>query len=166
MPRPRFFLFAVLRQPNDEAPPSDHQRLLQRSLAALFFLHPVHVESYVWINGRSDLLGGFWLVALAFVLAKAKDSSSSRVGPTLVVGLVAFLGASSKLPFVIAAGAVWLAWSVRERLGARRVYGAADRTGGRSAPHSSDGIRTFPRSTSAPPTTSSSTQASGCPFRS
>jgi hypothetical protein len=117
-------LFAVLRQPNDEAP-TQVIDAVAGVLAALFFLHPVHVESYVWINGRSDLLGGFWLVALAFVLAKARDSLSFRVGPTLVVGLVAFLGASSKLPFVIAAGAVWLAWSVRERLGARRVYGAA-----------------------------------------
>lgn len=117
-------LFAVLRRPNDDLP-TQTTDAVAALFAALFFLHPVHVESYVWINGRSDLLGGFWLAALAFVLAKARDLSSPRFGPPFVVGLVAFLGASSKLPFVIAAGAVWLAWAIRGRLAARRVYGAA-----------------------------------------
>jgi hypothetical protein len=117
-------LFTVLREQSGDAPTRTTDAVAA-VLAALFFLHPVHVESYVWINGRSDLLGGFWLVALAFVLAAPKNSSSPRVGPALVVGVVAFLGASSKLPFVIAAGAVWLAWAVRERSAVHRVYGAA-----------------------------------------
>ena len=93
--------------------------------AGIFFLHPVHVEAYVWINGRSDLLAGFWLVALAFLLNRSANESSRRVGSALMIGLVAFLGASSKLPFVIAAAAVWLAWAVRDRSSLRGVYGAA-----------------------------------------
>jgi hypothetical protein len=44
-------------------------------LAALFLLHPVTAEAYVWINGRSDLLAGFWL---------AMPTSPSATGWTLI----------------------------------------------------------------------------------
>lgn len=92
--------------------------------AAIFFLHPVSVEAYVWINGRSDLLAGFWLAALVVLLSRSSDASGRGVS-VLVVGLVTFLGAGSKLPFVIAASAAWLAWAVRERSEHRLAYGGA-----------------------------------------
>lgn len=120
-------LFGVLRQVLSR---SEHASVgepdtISAFLAGIFFLNPVHVEAYVWINGRSDLLGGFWLVALAFLLHKTLSESSARLGSVLVIGLVGFLGASSKLPFVIAAGAVWLAWAIRDRSPLRAIYGAA-----------------------------------------
>jgi hypothetical protein len=120
-------LFVVLRQmlrrPEDTSIGAGDT--FSAFLASIFFLHPVHVEAYVWINGRSDLLGGFWLVALAFLLNSPRTESSGRLGSALLIGLVAFLGASSKLPFVIAAGAIWLAWVVRDQSPLRRIYGAA-----------------------------------------
>jgi hypothetical protein len=94
-------------------------------LSALFFLHPVHAEAYVWINGRSDLLAGFWLAAMVFWLSEASDDSSDRALPVILVALMGFLGAGSKLPFVIAAAVAWLAWSLRERPARRRAYGVA-----------------------------------------
>ncbi len=98
---------------------------LSAFLAGIFLLSPVHVEAYVWINGRSDLLGGLWLVALAFLLHSPRVESSRRLGPALLIGLVAFLGASSKLPFAIAAAAGWLAWVVRDRSPLRWIFGVA-----------------------------------------
>jgi len=117
-------LFAVLRQqlPRDDGARVD---VCAATLAAFFFLHPVHVESYVWINGRSDLLGGFWLVALAFLLNKASAEQSDAARRALVIGFVAFLGAGSKLPFAIGAAAVWLAWAIRERSPMRALHGGA-----------------------------------------
>lgn len=122
-----FLLFSVLRQQLSRYKDVSQGVVdtVSAILAGFFFVHPVHVESYVWINGRSDLLGGFWLVALAFLLNRSANESSRRSGSTLVIGLVAFLGAGSKLPFAIAAGAIWLAWAVRDRFPRRGIYGAA-----------------------------------------
>lgn len=108
-------LFAILRSSGPIARPAkDHTKdIAAAGLAALFFLHPVHVESYVWINGRSDLLAGFWLAVLAFLLNRMRGSG--RRGYVAVLGLAAFLGASSKLPFAIAALAACLGWAIRTR---------------------------------------------------
>ncbi len=122
-----FLLFAVLRQQlsrHEDTPPGVTDAV-SALLAGFFFLHPVHVESYVWINGRSDLLGGFWLAALAILLSRSGVESSRRIASSVVIGLVAFLGASSKLPFAIAAIALWLAWAVRDRSPLRAPFGAA-----------------------------------------
>lgn len=122
-----FLLFSVLRQQLSRYKDASQGVVdtVSAILACIFFLHPVHVESYVWINGRSDLLGGFWLVALAFLLNRTANESSRRGGTAVVIGLVAFLGAGSKLPFAIAAAAIWLAWAIRDRSLLRGVYGAA-----------------------------------------
>lgn len=109
-------LFAVLRSQgpaasvagNDISSTTDR---VAAGVAALFFLHPVNVESYVWINGRSDLLAGFWLVVLAFLLSRMRRVPRPGNAHLFVLGLVTFLGASSKLPFAIAALSAWLAWS-------------------------------------------------------
>jgi len=37
-------------------------------VAALFAVHPLHVESVVWVSERKDLLSGFWgLLSLVFM---------------------------------------------------------------------------------------------------
>lgn len=74
-------------------------------LAALFLLHPVTVETYVWINGRSDLLAGFWLAMLGLLLLRESPPGPGRL---IAIAVVAFLGAGSKLPFIPAAAALWL----------------------------------------------------------
>jgi len=122
-------LFGVFRSPALGGPSVQSDGvttdIVAAGLAALFFLHPVHVESYVWINGRSDLVAGFWLVALAYLLSKMSDAPRRGLGSVFAVGLVAFLGASSKLPFAIAAVAVWFAWATRTRAPQSRMAGSA-----------------------------------------
>lgn len=120
-------LFAALRDRLREPLPSSPGAVDTASLlvASLFFLHPSSVETYVWINGRSDLMGGFWLVALAFLLSSSERGDARHGLRALAVALVAFLGAGSKLPFVIAATACWLAWAIGLRRPGRGLYGIA-----------------------------------------
>jgi len=47
------------------------------SLAAVFGLHPLAIEAYGWINGRSDVLAGAALAALAWVLAKQLNTKTA-----------------------------------------------------------------------------------------
>ncbi|MFW2388815.1 MAG: hypothetical protein ACN4G0_10790, partial [Polyangiales bacterium] len=72
-----------------------------------------------------DLLAGFWLVALLFSLNELHENPRPGRSQLLVVGALAFLGASSKLPFAIAAVAAWLAWSIRTRAPESRRAGSA-----------------------------------------
>ena len=120
-------VFALLRRqaPAESNVDEETNDIAAAGLAALFFVHPVHVESYVWINGRSDLLAGFWLVALAFWLNQMSAAPRRGLAQLFVLAFIAFLGASSKLPFAIAAVAVWLAWAMRTRAAQSRVAGSA-----------------------------------------
>ena len=93
-------------------------------LTACFALHPVQVESYVWINGRSDLLAGLWLVVLLLLLELPSTDRVRRLRPVMLA-LVAFLGVGSKLPFAFAAGAGWAAWAMRGRPSWRLQAGLA-----------------------------------------
>ena len=120
-------LFAVLRSQAFAASCARNaiNDVVAAALAALFFVHPVHVESYVWINGRSDLVAGLWLVLLALVLNQMSETQRRSSARLIVLGLVAFLGASSKLPFAIAAVAVWFAWATQRRAAQSRIAGTA-----------------------------------------
>ncbi len=120
-------LFGVLRSqtPNPARAGNGTDELVASALAALFFLHPVHVEAYVWINGRSDLVAGFWLVLLALLLNRVGATQERNMARLFMLGLVAFLGASSKLPFAIAAVAAWFAWATRTRATQSRLAGSA-----------------------------------------
>lgn len=120
-------LFVVLRSQVSPAPDTEPATndVVAAGLAALFFLHPVHVESYVWINGRSDLLAGFWLAALVVWLSQMKAAPRPQWAPLFVLGLLAFLGASSKLPFAIASVAAWLAWAIGRPAAQSRRAGSA-----------------------------------------
>ncbi len=99
---------ALLRQASSDARSSAQAVML--FLTAIFLLHPVAVEVYVWINGRSDLVAGFFLAALAAVLLRRWTDWRWEA---LAIALLAFLGAASKLPFVLAAVALWLGVAFR-----------------------------------------------------
>ena len=122
-------LFLALRRSEHSVPDGDRtggtSELVAAGLAVLFFLHPVHVESYVWINGRSDLLAGFWLAIALNLLGLLGDDARRPRRWVLALGIVAFLGASSKLPFAVAVGAAWLAWGVQTRSRWWRAAGGA-----------------------------------------
>lgn len=78
----------------------------QVGLAALFLLHPAGVESYVWINGRSDLTAGVCLAALLWTLASARRAGLPHA---LLVFVLSLLGSASKETFVPAAGLLAIA---------------------------------------------------------
>jgi hypothetical protein len=75
-------------------------RPAQLFLTALFLLHPVGVESYVWINGRFDLLASLWLTTLLFLLSGQRSHSIANA--TCVFG-VSLLGCLAKETFAPAA---------------------------------------------------------------
>ncbi|MCL6519685.1 MAG: tetratricopeptide repeat protein [Armatimonadetes bacterium] len=73
-------------------------------VAALFAIHPLHVESVAWIAERKDVLSTFfWLLTM---LAYFRYASSPRLGTYLPVVILFALGLMSKpmlvtLPFVL-----------------------------------------------------------------
>lgn len=85
-------------------------------LSALFLLHPATVESYVWINGRSDLVAGASLAALA-----ALRPGRVRISNAIIFlwAVLCFAGAAAKLPFVVAAAFLWLGNTLRAAPGHR-----------------------------------------------
>ena len=96
-------LFEVLRRATGA--------LWQSSLvAALFAVHPTHVESVAWIAERKDVLSGlFFLLALAAYLGYSRRPSAARY--LLVAGALG-LGLAAKpmlvtLPFVLLLLDVW-----------------------------------------------------------
>jgi protein O-mannosyl-transferase len=90
-------LFFVLRQMT--------QKLWQSAfVAALFALHPLHVEAAAWVSGRKDILSTFfWILAMLAYWQYVKKPGASRYLMTL---LVFMLGIMAKpmlvtLPFVL-----------------------------------------------------------------
>lgn len=73
-------------------------------VAALFALHPMHVESVAWVAERKDLLStSFWFLAL---LAYVRYASKPAIGQYLLVLFLFVLGLMTKpmlvtLPFVM-----------------------------------------------------------------
>lgn len=73
--------------------------------AAIFALHPLHVESVVWVSQRKDVLCGLWF-ALALYAYALHAERPRRGGPYVVVlvcGLLALLAkpVAVTLPFVL-----------------------------------------------------------------
>ncbi len=79
-------------------------------VAALFAIHPLHVESVAWIAERKDVLCGlFWILAVGAYARYAERPSWSRYAAVFVAML---LGLASKamavtLPFVLLLLDVW-----------------------------------------------------------
>lgn len=92
-------------------------------VAALFGVHPLHVESVAWVAERKDVLSGFF--AIASIGAYGAYAARSRAGgggaARYLLALILFaLGLLSKpmlvtLPMVVLLLAVWPLGRVRER---------------------------------------------------
>lgn len=80
------------------------------AVAALFGLHPTHVESVAWVAERKDVLSGlFWILTMGAWTRYVKKPSRGRYGLTL---LCLALGLLSKpmvvtLPFVLLLLDIW-----------------------------------------------------------
>jgi protein O-mannosyl-transferase len=78
--------------------------------AALFAVHPLHVESVAWVAERKDVLSGlFWMLAMAAYVGYAARPSRGRY---LLVASMMILGLMAKpmvvtLPFVLLLLDVW-----------------------------------------------------------
>src|ERR1700759_3486577 len=79
-------------------------------VAALFAIHPMHVESVAWIAERRDTLSALFMVLMLLVYARHRGMASGRA--QLLVGLCFFLGLASKqmlvtMPFALLLLDVW-----------------------------------------------------------
>ena len=126
-------LFAWLRRVLRQREPSDRQGervelAVAGWLALLFLLHPIGVEAYVWINGRSDVTAAVFLMASALLVEvdvsapAAPASPLARVGWLVSASVLAFGALASKETAVIPLAALWLAALLRTPLplGSRR----------------------------------------------
>jgi protein O-mannosyl-transferase len=79
-------------------------------VAALFALHPTHVESVAWVAERKDVLSAlFWILAMGAWARYARQPSAGRY---LLVALLMVLGLAAKpmvvtLPFALLLLDVW-----------------------------------------------------------
>jgi protein O-mannosyl-transferase len=73
-------------------------------VAALFALHPLHVESVVWITERKDVLSTFfWLLTMAAYLRYVKKPNIARYLPALMLFALGLMAKPMlvTLPFVL-----------------------------------------------------------------
>jgi len=85
-------------------------------VAALFGVHPLHVESVIWLSERKDLLCGlFWVLALAAHARYARRPGLARFLPVLAATALALLAKpmAVTLPFTL----LLLDWWPLGRLG-------------------------------------------------
>ena len=79
-------LFAAIERATKE-------RLPSAAVAALFALHPLHVESVAWVSERKDVLSGvFWMLTLLLYVSFAEKRTPGRyalVALSLALGLLA-----------------------------------------------------------------------------
>lgn len=84
-------------------------------LATVFLLHPIGVEAYVWINGRSDVMAGIFVALAALVSLEAASvlprSAALRSSRRLYFGafLTSALAMGSKETALGALAGVWVA---------------------------------------------------------
>jgi tetratricopeptide (TPR) repeat protein len=100
------------------------------AIAALFALHPVHVESVAWAASRKDVLSGVFFMASLLLWARfAQRPSASRY---LAVMLVFACGLLSKPTLVTTPFVLWLLdfWPLQRLAGASGARAAARRAAG------------------------------------
>ncbi len=85
-------------------------------VVAVFALHPALGEAYHFINGRSDVLAGVGLAALAVVVQQSLRESTSRRAMVMAAWalVAATIGVFAKETFVPAAAFLWLAFVLRD----------------------------------------------------
>ncbi len=92
-------------------------------VAALFALHPLHVESVAWIAERKDMLGGFfWMSTLLAYLRYAESPQLTRYLPVLILFAMGLMAKPMlvTLPCVLLLTDYWPLGRVRgERQGMR-----------------------------------------------
>jgi len=79
-------------------------------VAALFALHPLHVESVAWVAERKDVLSGlWWVITIGAYAAYARDQRLWRYGAVVVAFGLALLSKpmAVTLPFVLLLLDVW-----------------------------------------------------------
>ena len=80
------------------------------AVAALFAVHPVHVEPVAWIAERKELVcGAFWMATLLAYSFYAAKPSSARYAAVLVASLLAMLAKpmAVTIPFALLLLDVW-----------------------------------------------------------
>ncbi len=73
-------------------------------VAAVFAVHPLHVEPVAWVSSRKDLLSTlFWMLALLAYVAYAKRGGAGRYGLVLLCFVLGLLSKAMvvTLPFVL-----------------------------------------------------------------
>src|SRR3954468_5601964 len=74
-------------------------------VAAVFAIHPLHVESVAWVSERKDVLSGvfFMLTLLAYIYYARKPSSLGRYAPVVLFFLLGLLSKPMlvTVPFVL-----------------------------------------------------------------
>ncbi len=80
------------------------------AIAAVFAVHPAHVESVAWISGSPDLLAAIPLLgALLLLLPPREELSHRRLGAALALFALALLAKEMAVVFPVLAG--WTAWA-------------------------------------------------------
>jgi tetratricopeptide (TPR) repeat protein len=99
-------------------------------VAALFAIHPLHVESVVWISERKDVLSGFfWMLTLCSYAYYTEKPGIKRYIPVVFIFILALLSKPMvvTLPFVMilldywplkrfeSPKGNWLLWQIKEK---------------------------------------------------
>jgi protein O-mannosyl-transferase len=105
-------------------------------VAALFALHPLHVESVAWASERKDVLAGFfWVLTMAAYLRHARRPGLPRYLPVIGFLVLALLSKplAVTLPFALLLLDVWplCRWGFPGAGGARLARGSVAARGGR-----------------------------------
>lgn len=100
-------------------------------VAALFAIHPLHVESVAWVSERKDVLSTFfWMLTLLAYGAYVRKSGARRFALVLLLFALGLLAKPMvvTLPFVLLLLDVWPLRRIALWADGRRMMSAADRS--------------------------------------